>query len=342
MHQLKNLMLAFYKPRKMKDLLHRLYFGHYLSRAEASQVVEDITNKKYSDVQNAALLSALNMRLPSTEEMLGYRDTMLKQALNINIHHQKVIDIVGTGGDGKDTFNISTLACLVCAGAGIKVAKHGNYSASSVSGSSNILEAVGVVFSNDETILNQQLNDANITFLHAPLFHPAMKNIGALRKEMGVKTIFNLLGPLSNPCEPTIQMIGVYSDVIGNLYKNVLLQLKSNFAVVHAIDGYDEISLTAETRVSTKDKDIYFLPKDFGAKTIQPHEIYGGNTIESNKTIFLNVLNGKGTEAQNNVVIANAALGISLYTNKNLEESLVLAKESLLGLKALACLEKLK
>ena len=137
-------------------------------------------------------------------------------------------------------------------------------------------------------------------------------------------------------------MIGVYSDVIGNLYKNVLLQLKSNFAVVHAIDGYDEISLTAETRVSTKDKDIYFLPKDFGAKTIQSHEIYGGNTIESNKTIFLNVLNGKGTEAQNNVVIANAALGISLYTNKNLEESLVLAKESLLGLKALACLEKLK
>lgn len=325
----------------MKDILNKLYLDYAFSREEAKQILIAITNKQHSDIQIAALLSALNMRLPSTDEMLGYRDAMLEQALSISFNADKILDIVGTGGDGKDTFNISTLACFVAAGAGAKVAKHGNYGVSSVSGSSNVLEAVGIKFTNDETILKEQLNTTNLVFLHAPLFHPTMKNIASLRKEMSVKTIFNLLGPISNPCQPNIQLIGVYSNAIGNLYKSVLAKLDSNFAIVHDLDGYDEISLTSGARVFTKANDTIYSPKMFGLDTILPNEIYGGDSIESNKTIFLNILNGKGTKAQNSVVIANAAMGIALYFNLSIEESVALATDSLLSKKALSILNQL-
>lgn len=325
----------------MKNTLQRLYTGHFLSEEEAFQLMLDITNKKFNDIQISAVLSALNMRLPNSSEMLGFKNALLEQAVHINLNQKNILDIVGTGGDGKNTFNISTLACLVCAGAGVKVAKHGNYGVSSVSGSSNILEAVGVVFSNDESVLQQQINDANITFLHAPLFHPAMKNVAEVRKNMGVKTIFNLLGPLSNPSKPTTQLIGVHSEWIGKLYKEVLRQSKTNFAIVHSIDGYDEISLTSETKIFTKKQDIFYTPHAFGMDIITPESIFGGDTIESNQNIFMNILNGKGSTAQNNVVIANAALAISLYFEKELDDSVALAKDSLLGLKALSSLRKL-
>ncbi|QQR98227.1 MAG: anthranilate phosphoribosyltransferase [Sphingobacteriales bacterium] len=325
----------------MKNTLQRLYTGHFLSEEEAFQLMLDITNRKFNDIQISAVLSALNMRLPNSSEMLGFKNALLEQAVHINLNQKNILDIVGTGGDGKNTFNISTLACLVCAGAGVKVAKHGNYGVSSVSGSSNILEAVGVVFSNDESVLQQQINDANITFLHAPLFHPAMKNVAEVRKNMGVKTIFNLLGPLSNPSKPTTQLIGVHSEWIGKLYKDVLRQTKTNFAIVHSIDGYDEISLTSETKIFTKKQDIFYTPHAFGMDIITPESIFGGDTIESNQNIFMNILNGKGSTAQNNVVIANAALAISLYFEKELDDSVALAKDSLLGLKALSSLRKL-
>jgi anthranilate phosphoribosyltransferase len=325
----------------MKNILQHIYLGNALSYDDAKQLLIDITQKKFNDIQIASLLSALNMRMPTTDEMLGFKDAMLNQAINIKFKSKNIVDIVGTGGDGKDTFNISTLACLVCAGAGVKIAKHGNYGVSSISGSSNILEAVGIKFTNEQKILQQQLDDANITFLHAPLFHPSMKNIAGIRKEMGVKTIFNLLGPLSNPAQPNTQLIGVYNETVGKLYKNVLLQTQNKFAIIHAIDGYDEISLTSETKIFTRKKDIFYTPHAFGMHTILPTEIHGGDSIESNKIIFLSILNGKGTVAQNNVVIANAALGISLFFDKDLEESVALAKESLLGLKALNSLKKL-
>lgn len=325
----------------MKSILQYLYSGHLLHEDEAYLLLLDITNKKYNDIQIAALLSALNMRLPSTSEMIGFRNAMLEQATKINLKQKNILDIVGTGGDGKNTFNISTLACLVCAGAGVKVAKHGNYGVSSISGSSNIIEAAGVVFSNEEKILQQQIDYANITFLHAPLFHPAMKNVAEVRKNLGVKTIFNLLGPLSNPAMPNTQLIGVHSEWIGKIYKEVLIKTKSNFVIVHAIDGYDEISLTSEAKLFTKKKDIFYTPKAFGMSTILPESIYGGDSIESNIEIFMNILHGKGTSEQNNVVIANAALAISIYFDKNIDESVAIAKESLLGLKALSSLKKL-
>ncbi len=326
----------------MKQLLSYLFTGNALTQDEAKFALTDIASGNQNDAQVAAFLTVYNMRMPTTDEMVGFRNAMLDLAVKIEFPYKNILDIVGTGGDGKDTFNISTLAALVCAGAGVKVAKHGNYGVSSVSGSSNVLEHLGVIFTNDIHILSRQLEEANITFLHAPLFHPAMKHVAHIRKEMQVKTIFNILGPLVNPCFPHTQLIGVSNETIGKLYKNVLSHTASNFAIVHAIDGYDEISLTAEARIFTKKKDVIYTPHALGFDPVDPKALHGGESVESNAKIFMDILEGNGTIPQNNVVIANAAMGISLYENIDIEIALQQAAESLVCGNALNCLSKLK
>ncbi len=326
----------------MKTLLQYLFAGNTLSQDEAFVALKDIASGNQNDAQIASFLSVYNMRMPTTHELIGFRKAMLDLSMTVKFKQKNTLDIVGTGGDGKDTFNISTLACFVCAGAGVKVTKHGNYGISSVSGSSNLLEYIGVKFGDTQQKLNEQLEAANITFLHAPLFHPAMKNVAGVRKQMQVKTIFNLLGPLVNPSHPKTQIIGVHSEVVGKLYRDVLKSTAANFAIVHALDGYDEISLTSDTKVFTKKNIQIHGPKSFGFKQIKQEELYGGKTITSNAKVFMNVLKGKGTAAQSNVVIANAALAISLYESNSYHAAVRIAQQSLYSGKALECFNILK
>jgi anthranilate phosphoribosyltransferase len=326
----------------MKTLLQYLFTGKSLSQDQAYIAMKDIASGNQNDAQVAAFFTVFNMRNPSTHEMIGFRKAMLELAVPVQINYKNTLDIVGTGGDGKDTFNISTLAAFVCAGAGVKVTKHGNYSVSSVSGSSNVLEYLGICFAVTQQKLNEQLDAANITFLHAPLFHPAMKNVATVRKNLQIKTIFNLLGPLVNPCNPKTQIIGVHSEFVGKLYKEVLKSTKVNFAIVHALDGYDEISLTGDTKIFTRKKVQVHEPESFSFKKIKPEELYGGKTIATNAKLFSTILKGKGTPAQNNVVLANAALAISLYEGNSYHTAVRLAQQSLYSGKALECFNKLK
>ena len=326
----------------MKATLNYLFDGNSLSENAAYEAMQFISSGDANDIQIACFLSVYNMRVPTAQEFNGFRKAMLDIAIPIHLDTDKILDIVGTGGDGKNTFNISTLACFVCAGAGIKVAKIGNYGFSSVSGSSNVLENLGVQFATTQDGLNQQLAKSNITFVHAPLFFPAMKNVAPVRKQMQTKTIFNILGPVINPCHPSTKIVGVHSAYLGKLYRAVLKSTDSNFAIVHAVDGYDEISLTGDTQVFTR-KNIQLLStKDFGFKKIKPNEIEGGNSVAANTKLFLNILKGKGTEAQNNVVLANAALAISIHENCTYKSALEKAKQSLKDGNAYQCLKKLK
>lgn len=326
----------------MKKLLQYLFTGKSLTQQEAHIALKDIASGNQNEVQVAAFLTVYNMRVPTTDELIGFRKAMLDLCDSVVLNTKNVIDIVGTGGDGKDTFNISTLACFVCAGAGVKVAKHGNYAASSVSGSSNVLQYLDIKFANKKEVLNNQLDAANITFLHAPLFHPAMKNVANVRQKLQLKTIFNLLGPLVNPALPKAMVIGVHNEVVGKLYKEVLKNTDINFDIVHTLDGYDEISLTGDFKIFNKSSSKLYSPKGIGFNTIQPNEIYGGKTIASNAKIFIDILKGKGTTAQNNVVLANAALAISLYEKNSFQAALNMAEQSLFSGKALQSFETLK
>lgn len=326
----------------MKKLLNYLFAGNTLSQHEAKLALADIASGNQNDAQVAAFLTVFNMRMPTGDELSGFRNAMLELAMPVTFKHKDTLDIVGTGGDGKDTFNISTLACFVCAGAGIKVTKHGNYGVSSVSGSSNVLEHLGINFHCLEDKLNEQLDQAGIVFLHAPLFHPAMKYVANVRRQLQVKTIFNLLGPLVNPAKPETQLIGVSSEVVGKLYKQVLKPTSVNFAIIHSLDGYDEVSLTNDTRVFIRKRDYLISPHAFGFNQIESAAIYGGNTLDSNAEIFMNVLEGKGTEAQQAVVLANAGLAIAVHLKTELDKGMELARESMYSGNALRCFEKLK
>lgn len=326
----------------MKTLLQYLFTGKSLSQEDACIALKDIASGNQNDAQVAAFLTIYNMRIPTSHEITGFMKAMQELAVPVKFRYKNTLDIVGTGGDGKDTFNISTLACFVCAGAGVKVTKHGNYGVSSVSGSSNVLEQLGILFTDSQQKLNEQLDAANITFLHAPLFHPALRNVANVRKQLQVKTILNLLGPLVNPCQPKTRVIGVHSEFVGKLYKEVLKSTTSNFAIVHSLDGYDEISLTGDTRIFLKKKAQIHEPMSFGFPMVKPEELYGGKTIASNARIFLDILKGKGTAAQNNVVLANAALAISLYEGNSYPAALEMAKQSLYNGKALQSFNILK
>ncbi|MEE4287554.1 MAG: anthranilate phosphoribosyltransferase [Mariniphaga sp.] len=324
----------------MKNTLEYLFAGNTLSRAEARRSLLEVGKGMHSEVEFASFLTVFKMRPITSEELAGFRDAMAELCLVTDLSDYEAIDVVGTGGDGKNTFNISTLACFIIAGAGVNVAKHGNYAVSSTSGSSNLLELLGYKFSNDPAKLKNDLDKSNFCFMHAPLFHPAMKYIAPVRRALRVQTFFNILGPMVNPSSPKYQVLGVNNTENFNHYKNVYEMLDVNYTVINSNDGYDEISLTDSTRFAQKETEGYYSPSDFGFEKIQPENIYGGDSIEEAARIFMNILEGKGTTEQNNVVVANAAVGLNLvHPGKSLPECVAMAGESLKSGKAL---QKLK
>ncbi|GGD96927.1 anthranilate phosphoribosyltransferase [Planktosalinus lacus] len=326
----------------MKEILEYLYQHKTLSKKEARQILMDIALEKYNHNEIASFLTAFIMRNITIEELRGFREALLELAIKVDLSDFNPMDVCGTGGDGKNTFNVSTLTSLVVAGAGIPVAKHGNYGVSSISGSSNVLEAMGVVFHTDESKLKQQLDQANICFMHAPLFHTAMRFVAPVRRELGVKTFFNMLGPLVNPAQPKIQMTGVFSMELARMYHYLFQEDDMQYAIVFGLDGYDEITLTSDTKILTNEEEYITNAAAFGFEKTTQSEIYGGETIEDSATIFNNILDGKGTRAQNQVVLANAAVAMKSYHNKyNTETAIQLAEASLLGGKAKQTLTKL-
>jgi anthranilate phosphoribosyltransferase len=326
----------------MKELLNKLFDQQRLSKKEAKSVLVEIANEKYNTAHLASFLTVFMMRPIAVNELAGFREALLELAVKIDLSEFNTIDLCGTGGDGKDTFNISTLTSFVVAGTGNKVAKHGNYGASSVSGSSNLLEYLGYKFTNNQDVLKSQIDKANICFLHAPLFHPAMKAVGPVRKELGMKTFFNMLGPLVNPSHPKNQLVGVYNLEVARIYNYLLQQTNQNYSIVHSFDGYDEISLTGAFKLFTKTNESHILPNDLNLKPLKPSEIFGGKTVATSAKIFINIINGKGTPAQNNVVLTNAAFALkTLNSTISFETAFEQAKTSLLGLKAKECLTKI-
>ena len=325
----------------MKQILNRLINHETISTEEAKQVIVNISNDMYNPSEIACFLSVYMMRSITIEELQGFRDALLELCIRVNFSDYNAIDIVGTGGDGKNTFNISTLSSFITAGAGVHVTKHGNYGVSSTSGSSNVMEYLGVKFSNDEDFLKRCLDHAGICILHAPLFHPAMKNVAPIRKELGVKTFFNMLGPMVNPSFPKHQLLGVYSLEILRLYSFLYQKTDKNYNIIFALDGYDEISLTGKAKLISNHSETIFSPEDLGLDTVNQSDIFGGNTVEDAANLFIDIISGNGTEAQNNVVCANAGLAIATRKQISHKEGFELAKESLLGGKAKESLNKL-
>jgi anthranilate phosphoribosyltransferase len=326
----------------MKTILNNLFEHKSLDKQQAKEVLLNIAQSKYNNSQVAAFLSVYLMRSITVDELTGFREAMLELCLPVNFKGVETIDIVGTGGDGKDTFNISTLACFVTAGAGVKVTKHGNYGVSSISGSSNVLEAIGYKFTNDNSILQKQLDEAGLCFLHAPLFHPAMKTVAPIRKELGVRTFFNMLGPIVNPAFPKYQLLGVYNLELLRLYNYLLQESKQQYVIVHSLDGYDEISLTSPFKMVSEREEQVLSPQQLGFKTLKQSDLHGGDSVQAAAKVFIDILEGKGTEAQNNAVCANAAMAIRcVHPKKSIEEAVSMAKESLASKKALGVYKKL-
>jgi anthranilate phosphoribosyltransferase len=326
----------------MKNILNRLINHELLSKLEAKEVLVNISNGSYNTSQIASFLTVYMMRNITINELAGFREALLELCIPVDLSNYNTIDLCGTGGDGKDTFNISTLASFVTAGAGVKVAKHGNYGVSSISGSSNVMEILGVKFSNDNTYLEKCIDQAGICILHAPLFHPAMKNVGPIRKELAVKTFFNMLGPMVNPSFPQNQLVGVFNLELARMYSYLYQNTTTNFTILHSLDGYDEISLTGNTKTITNAMEGMLKPEDFGVSILTQKEIQGGNTIEESAKLFMNIIQGKGTEAQNNVVCANAGMAIATVNSLSPIQGFEIAKESLLSGKALLTLNKLQ
>lgn len=326
----------------MKETLNKLINHEILPKEEAKQVLVNIAKGDYNPSQIAAFLTVYMMRSVTIEELEGFRDALLDLCLAVDLSEYDPIDLCGTGGDGKDTFNISTLASFVTAGAGIPVTKHGNYGVSSKCGSSNVMEFLGIKFSNDPDFLKKSIDEAGICVLHAPLFHPAMKNVGPIRRELAVKTFFNMLGPMVNPAFPKNQMVGVFNLELARMYGYLYQNTDKKFTVLHALDGYDEISLTGDTKTISNNSEAMLTPSDFGVSKISQAEITGGEDIAESAQIFLDVLHGKGTEAQNNVVCANAGIAIATVKGITPKEGFEKAKESLLSGKGLEALKKLQ
>lgn len=297
----------------MKAILNQLYDHQKLTKEQARQALLDISQNDYPEAQVAAFICTYLMRGVSVEELEGFRSALLEKCISVDLHGMESIDVCGTGGDGKNTFNISTTTAFVLAGAGYKVTKHGNYGVSSVCGSSNVLEYLGYQFTNDQDVLMRQLDQANICFFHAPLFHPALKSVGPVRKALGVKTFFNLLGPLVNPCQPTHQLVGVFNLKVFRLYQFLLEKSDANYTVVHATDGYDEVSLTGPVKIVQRGNELLKQPEYFGTKALDPTAIFGGDDVPAAAKIFMDILGGKGTEAQRKVVMANTGLAIQTF-----------------------------
>ncbi|MEO1053954.1 MAG: anthranilate phosphoribosyltransferase [Bacteroidota bacterium] len=320
----------------MKAVLNQLFEYKSLSKETAKEILKNLAQGQYNTSQVAAFLTVYMMRSITVEELEGFREAMLELCLPVEIDEYNAIDLCGTGGDGKNTFNISTLSSFVVAGAGQHVAKHGNNSVSSVCGSSNVLAHFGYEFTNDVDQLRRNLDDAGICFLHAPLFHPAMKNVAPIRKELGVKTFFNMLGPMVNPAFPKNQLVGVFSLELARLYGYLYQKTNKEFVILHALDGYDEVSLTGAFKMISNNGERIVHPQDIGLKTLKAEELAGGDTVESSAKIFKDILEGNGTVAQNEVVVANA--GMALYCanqSRGMEDAVAAARESLESGKAL-------
>ena len=326
----------------MKQLLNRLINHEPLTKEEARGVLVSISEGKYNSSQIASFLTVYMMRSVTLEELEGFRDALLDLCLAVDVSDYNTIDLCGTGGDEKNTFNISTLASFVTAGAGVLVTKHGNYGVSSISGSSNVMEYLGIKFSNDHDFLKRCLDEAGICVLHAPLFHPAMKNVAPIRKELGVKTFFNMLGPMVNPAFPKNQLVGVFDLELARMYGYLYQKGAKNYTILHAMDGYDEVSLTGTVKVISNISETILHPEDFGVQKIKQSDIYGGESVKSSAQIFTNILNGSGTNAQNNVVCANAGLAISTVQKCSLATGFIKAQESLMSGNALGALKKLQ
>ena len=326
----------------MKEILNRLINHDILPKEDAKQVLVNIAKGDYNTSQIAAFLTVYMMRSVTIEELEGFRDALLELCLAIDLAAYNPVDLCGTGGDGKDTFNISTLASFVVAGAGIKVTKHGNYGVSSKCGSSNVMEFLGIKFSNEADFLEKSIDQAGICVLHAPLFHPAMKNVAPIRRELAVKTFFNMLGPMVNPAFPKNQMVGVFNLELARMYGYLYQNTDKNFTVLHALDGYDEISLTGDTKTISNRTETMLKPSDFGVDPVLQSEITGGESIGESAQIFMDILHGKGTDSQNNVVCANAGMAIATVEGIGPREGFEKAKESLLGGRGLETLKKLQ
>ena len=325
----------------MKKLLEYLFEYNKLDYNQAKKILIDINSNKYSFSEIASFLTVFKMRNPTIEEMEGFRDALLELCIKIDFDDFNTIDLCGTGGDGKDTFNISTISSFIVAGSGFKVTKHGNYGVSSNCGSSNVLESLGVKFSNNESFLKKCLDKTNICYLHAPLFHPSMKNVAPVRRELGFKTFFNLLGPLVNPSRPKNQMTGVYNLEIARLYNYIFKNTNKRFSIVYSLDGYDEISLTKSFKIITNQSETISDYSYFNLEKTHPKDILGGKSIEDSANIFKEILNGNGTKSQVNVVMANSSLAIHTLTGKDINECVQIAKESLESGKAYNSLKKL-
>ncbi|MDE6085777.1 MAG: anthranilate phosphoribosyltransferase [Muribaculaceae bacterium] len=325
----------------MKQLLYKMVEHKNLTREEAREVLLNIADSKYNDAQLAAFMTVFLMRSITLDELTGFRDALLERRRPVNLGCDNAIDIVGTGGDGKNTFNISTATCFVVAGSGRKVVKHGNYGASSVSGASNLLEQHGVKFTADEDRLRRSLEECGVAFLHAPLFSPALKTVAPVRKALGVRNFFNMLGPLVNPTLPRYQLLGVYNLKLMRLYNYLTAREGINCTVVHSLDGYDEISLTSPVKIATARGEELLSPGDMGFETALPEELSGGETVESAAVIFDNVLNGCGTRAQTDCVIANAAVALqTLEPNLSLEDAIETARETIASGRAMEAFRK--
>lgn len=325
----------------MKNYLEKLVAGKELDRKETYEIMINITQEKYNVQQIAALLMGIQMHGVSVDELLGFRDALLETGKRVDLDDYDTLDIVGTGGDCKNTFNISTCSAFVIAGAGYKVTKHGNGASTSVSGASTVLQGHGVKFTDDTDTLRRSLDEAGICYLHAPLFAYGMKFVGPTRKALQVPTCFNLLGPLVNPCRPKNSLHGTANQSQMRLYTNIHQKIGDNFGVVTSYDGYDEISLTSGFKFSTNVFEKVYTPKDMGLNYVKPKDIYGGDTADDAKKIFDSVLEGTCTEAQKSVILANAACGISVMDyNKSIDESMAEARESLDSGRALAAFKK--
>jgi anthranilate phosphoribosyltransferase len=319
----------------MKDILNQLIEHKTLDRATAREVLLKLTQGAYNGSQIAAFITVYLMRNITVDELMGFREAMLEQCLAVDLSAYDTMDLCGTGGDGKDTFNISTLSAFVVAGAGQAVAKHGNYGVSSACGSSNLLQHFGYSFTQDFEVLEKSLEQANICFLHAPLFHPAMKNVGPIRRELGVKTFFNMLGPMVNPANPQKQLVGVFSLELARLYAYLYQSTDKQYAIVHALDGYDEVSLTGAVKVYSSSSERLLQPKDFYLPELKEEQLFGGGTIEEAAAIFERVLRGEGTQAQEAAVLANAGMALHVAKDCSLAEGVELARTSLRSGKAL-------
>ena len=325
----------------MKHILLKLLDYQYLSREESHELLTAIVSGLVPEAQLASIITIFLMRSISVDEVLGFREALMEMRVPIDLSDYKAIDIVGTGGDGKNTFNISTTASFVVAGAGYPVVKHGNYGATSVSGSSNAMEMQGVKFTTSMDTLRKSLDEASIAYLHAPLFSPALKAVAPTRKSLGVRTFFNVLGPLVNPVEPEYQLLGVYNLSLSRLYRYIYQANNKKFSIVHSMDGYDEISLTGDFKVISNNGEHLYHPQELGLGKIKEEDIYGGETIEEAVSIFNAVLKGNGSTAQNNVVVANAAFAIQMIeSSKSIKECVAIAQESIDSKGALRSLNK--